>query len=253
MGRELPLDKHFKYQEAKRGITVESHVDFICGICKMQKKCVRGRLEYTRPKTEMNYYVTFCCGTLVCSDCADSKLLKRCHVCSKDTNIGWQNKRGSGWKSTYREYVVFHKMWQVKPFLGPFCSTNFNGLWRNIVKIIQDGNQQKIEALEKRYIRFVNETFRKQYLFFTLRTSFNFLPFVRKISQMQSWYNVLRNLRQYTIRRRNILNMFQNGFVKMLGKKFSEEKEFTKFGVEIKFRRNFFLRILKRILSKRNQ
>ena len=144
-------------------------------------------------------------------------------------------------------------MWEVKPFLGPFCSRYFNGLWRNIVKIIQDGNREQIEALEKRYFRFVCEIIKKQYLSFTIRTSFIFWPVVRQASQMRSWYDVLQDTRQFIIRRRNLLKMFQNGFVKMLGNKFSEEKVVTKLGEEINFRRRFFLSILRRFLSKRNQ
>jgi hypothetical protein len=206
-----------------------------------------------RPKDDMIVNMTMCCGMLVCRDCYDRNFLTRCHVCSKDTKVGWQTKRGSDWKKRFLRHVEIHRMWQVKPFLGPFCSKYFNGLWQDMVKIIQDGKREQIEALEKQYIRFVIETITKQYLFYTLSTSFIFLPFVRKISQMQSWYSVLKDTRQYTIRRRNLLKMFQNGFVKMLANKFSEEKEFTKLGEQINFRRRFFLSILRRILSKRNQ
>jgi hypothetical protein len=246
------LERCIRFVDAIGGISEEPHIDYVCGLCLLRYEENGGRLEYMRPQDDILVHVTMCCGTLVCRRCYDSNGLTRCHVCSKNTNVGWQTKRGSGWKITYREYEVFHRMWQVKPFLGPFCSRYFNGLWRNIVKIIQDGKQEQIEALEKQYIRFVIETITKQYLFFTFLASFN-LPFDRQPSQMQGWYSVLKDTRQYTIRRRTLLKMFQNGFVKMLANKFSQEKELTKLVVKIKFRRNFFLRILRRILSKRNQ
>jgi hypothetical protein len=246
------FERHFGFERAKCFILVQIKVYFICALCLLQKNEDGGILEYMRPRKKMTIHMTMCCGSLVCRACYERNVKTRCHVCSKDTNVGWQTKRGSRWKIRYLKHVEIHRMWQVKPFLGPFCSKFFNGLWEDIVKIIQGGNQEQIEALEKQYFRFVCEIIKKQYLFFTFLASFN-LPFDRQPSQMQGWYSVLKDTRQYTIRRRTLLKMFQNGFVKMLANKFSQEKELTKMVVEIKFRRNFFLRILRRILSKRNQ
>jgi hypothetical protein len=222
---------------------------FVCPVC----LTTSDKLDYAVSNGNKDYNVIDCCRLPVCSKCVMSKCQKHCCVCSKDSNMGDFSKNVPHWNQKFRYCLTFDEMWKEKPFLGPFCLKFYNGLWMNIVKIIQDGNQEQIEALEKRYRSFVNETFRKQYLFFTIRASFIFWTFVRQPSQMQSWYDVLQDTRQFIIRRRNLLNMFQNGFVKMLGKKFSEEKEFTKLGEEIKFRRRFFLSILRRILSKRNQ
>ena len=222
--------------------------NFVCSVCLRNNE----KLDYAVSSENKIYNVIDCCRLPVCSKCVMSKCQKHCCVCSKNSNMGDFSKNVPHWNQKYRSCLTFNEMWEEKPLLGPFCATYFNGSsWREYVKIIQDGNQEQIEALEKRYRSFVNETFRKQYLFFTSRTSFNFLPFVRQASQMRSWYDVLQDTRQFIIRRRNLLKMFQNGFVKMLGKKFSEEKEFTKLGEEINFRRRFFLMILKRFLPKR--
>ena len=222
--------------------------DFTCSTCLEQNQ----NLEYMRPRNEMWYNVTCCCHSLVCSKCVMSKDQKHCCVCSMETKMGSVSKNVPNWKKLWEQYFMFNYMWNIRPLLGPFCATYFNGSsWREYVKIIQDGNREQIEALEMQYRSFVRKTLKNQYMFFTFRTSFNFLPFVRQASQMRSWYSVLQDTRQYTIRRRYLLKMFQNGFVKMLGKKFSEEKEFTKLGEEINFRRRFFLMILKRFLPKR--
>ena len=225
--------------------------DFTCSTCLKPNEA----LNYTRPRDKMWYDVTCCCLSLVCSNCVMSKEQKHCCVCSRETKMGSVSKNVPDWKEKWEQYFMFNCMWKRKPLLGPFCATYFNGSsWREYVKIIQDGNREQIEALEMQYRSFVRNTLKNQYMFFTFRASFlQFCPVVRQPSQMQSWYSVLQDTRQYIIRRRNLLKMFQNGFVKMLGKKFSEEKVVTKLGEEINFRRRFFLSILRRFLSKRNQ
>jgi hypothetical protein len=223
--------------------------DYTCSICLKPNE----DLEYTRPRDKMWYDVTCCCHSLVCSKCIMSKDQKHCCVCSSETKMGSVSKNVPDWKKKWEQYFMFNYMWKTKPLLGPFCATYFNGSsWREYVRIIQDGNRDQIEALEMQYRSFVRKTLKNQYMFFTFTASFQFWPVVRQPLQMQSWYSVLQDTRQYIIRRRNLLKMFQNGFVKMLGKKFSEEKVVTELGEEINFRRRFFLRILTRFLQKRH-
>jgi hypothetical protein len=252
-------ERHYCFFEAINDIEVVIYFNFKCAICGLHKKDKGGRLEYMRPRDDMEVKMTMCCGMLVCRDCAKSNLLTHCNFCSKKTKLGWQTKRGRGWKKRYLEHVEIHRMWQVKPLLAHFCSKYFKGVWHDMVKIIQDGNQQKIESFEKQYIRYLNEITHIEYVLFGLRTSFKCVPFVYRTSKMFSWLDVSELIcqnvgsRRYIIlRRHNLFNMFLNGIVKMLAKKCCDEKVVKISGkTKIRTKIFFFYWILKRVLSKR--
>ena len=76
-------------------IEVEVNIYYICALCLSRKQEDGGKLEYMRPKDDNTLNLTMCCEMLVCRDCCDRNLLTRCHVCSKNTEVGWQTKGGS--------------------------------------------------------------------------------------------------------------------------------------------------------------
>jgi hypothetical protein len=261
MSHRIRNERHARFELAIHEIDEDIYVRYRCAICN-EKKGRNGReliVEYMRPKHDMIFFISRCCGTLVCPDCSNSGIMKLCHACFKHTKVNWDDKRGGLWKRIFRRHALFQKTWDTKPLLGLFCRTNFNGSWHDMMQILQEGIPQKIQSFEIQYSQFVQKITLLEYLSFGLSSLFKCVPFFRRTSSMLSWLDVSKLIcqnvvsRQYILlRRRNLFNMFLNGIVKMLAKKCCDERV-VKISGKTKIRTKFFFFhwILKRVLSKR--
>ena len=210
------FDRHWGFIDAINYIEVSIWYYFTCSICHKRDN----KIEYMRPRDDMCFDVTFCCHSLVCSNCAKSQVLKPCLVCSIETKVGSLSKRGPKWKKTYLKYEKWDELCQRMPFLAPFAS-NRSLSWRDIVKIERNGLEGQKTGLRRDYATFVQHFFRSKMMFYLSKTLPCFL--VKKTPASLRFFNdEMRSIPHKT--QRNVFLKLAQGFIQNLAIKLFVEK-----------------------------
>jgi hypothetical protein len=226
------------------GISGFIYCDASCSICFNPVT-----LEYTKDQ-ERGYDATDCCKSLVCEKCAseEKRKKKKCVICLGMCTCIWISKNstslgGKSWKECHEIYTTFGMMNQRMRLLHPFIHRNYGHDWQQVVLIQKDGDKSQKEFLLSKYLQFEKDFFRWQSLFYIFRT-LHYLPF-NPTPQMLDFFDVEKSAPNFKIHRRFILKRFPTGFIVKLFHNFSLDENRTR------FRRNFFLMILKRVLTER--
>lgn len=159
------------------------YLEFQCSLCARVNRI--STAHRNSPSYVLRYFVTSCCGILVCNVCVQSNIARpdtfKCMLCSTDAWIVERRKDGENadrWNRDNCALSTFHSslLYQGLILLIPFTAKKQFGTWREVAKIVFRSRSRFVhpdykKCIEK-YNDFVNNFYAKQQLFYLFHSSY---------------------------------------------------------------------------------
>jgi len=199
-------------------------------------------------KWEKSYYVSNCCGVLLCYNCRGSR--GKCIACS-NSNTSVVEKRKHNWISRFETYDEWNELCTTYRFMLPFTGTGKFGTWRDVLDIIDIGcrmhEHPRYRELFRCYNKFVDDFYSSQMLFYTLSSApvgkLYFIDLKPSPAMKQFFSNVADMAKFSRFSRKTVLSRYPFGFIILLFKKMIGYKT----GIQANILRN----VLKYCLAKK--